>query len=238
MTTDSLLDFLFADAPNSLYEQMEAWLTSSRRFAAFVTDHQNKIRKKLRVTRDPDRLLDLRLELETAFLLLQERSLSVAYEQQQPGHSRCPDFTVTFTTSLSFMIEVTRLKINPSVDCYSIAERISEMLVGKLSQLLPQRSNVLIIGLEAFALTPSELSSAMRSMQQRAERNDTRILQRHYFSSRSEFFNCYQQLSEVLVRRTAKQQDEKLVTWVNPQARHDLPNRVQTALYRSQAGRQ
>jgi hypothetical protein len=237
MTTASLLEYLFADAPNALYEQMAAWLSSSRRFAAFVTDYQNKIRKKLRVTKDPGRLLGLQLELETAFMLLQERSLSVAYEQQQPGGGRCPDFTVTFTTSLSFMAEVTRLKIDPSADSFSVAERISDMLVGKLSQLLPQHCNVLIIGLEGFTLTSSELSAAIRSMQQGAERSDARILQRHYFSSRSDFFGCYQRLSEVLVRNPAEQSGETLVSWVNPQARHALPNRVQSALYRSQTGR-
>jgi hypothetical protein len=237
MSTDSLLDHLFADTNDMLYEQMAVWLASSRRFAAFVRDNQNKIRKKLRVTSDPDRLLDLKLELETAFLLLQERTLSVAYEPQQHGHARSPDFTVTFTTSLSFMVEVTRHKINPSADSSSVTERLSEMLVGKLGQLVPRHSNVLIVGLEAFALTTCELSSTMRSMQQHAERNDARILQRHHFGSRGEFFTCYQRLSEVLVRKTAEQPGETLVTWVNPQARHALPNRVQSALYRSQAGR-
>ena len=89
---------------------MATWLASSRRFAAFVTTFRDKIRKKFRATPDQEGLLDLRLELETAYLLLKEQSLSLVYEPEQSGQGRSPDFAVTFTTSLTFMVEVTRLR--------------------------------------------------------------------------------------------------------------------------------
>src|SRR5512140_1336203 len=98
MLTDSLLLSLFDGKPHPLAPLLVDWLGTSRRFAAFVSANETKIRKKLRSTREPESLRDLQLELETAYLLLQERSLSVAYEpqprlrgqlQHQPGlHGR------------------------------------------------------------------------------------------------------------------------------------------------------
>jgi hypothetical protein len=75
---------------------MEMWLTSSRRFVTFVHTFQNKIRKKIRTAQDQGSRLDLHLELETAYLLLQERSLSVVYEPEMSKRIRGPDFAVSF----------------------------------------------------------------------------------------------------------------------------------------------
>ena len=108
MLIDELLMYLFDGQPHLLSTPMATWLASSRRFTAFVNTFHNKIRKKLRATQGMERLLDLRLELETAYLLLQERSISLVYEPPTGGQSRGPDFAVTYTTSTSFMVEVTR----------------------------------------------------------------------------------------------------------------------------------
>ena len=108
MLIDELLTYLFDGQPHLLATPMATWLASSRRFTAFVNTFHNKIRKKLRTTQEMERLLDLRLELETAYLLLQERSLSLVYEPPTGGQSRVPDFAVTYTTSTLFMVEVTR----------------------------------------------------------------------------------------------------------------------------------
>src|SRR5512143_1161428 len=85
MLVDELLDYLFNGQPHLLAAAMAAWLASSRRFAAFVTTYRTKIRKKLRATQEIESLLDLRLELETAYLLLQERTFSLEYEPQRGG---------------------------------------------------------------------------------------------------------------------------------------------------------
>lgn len=81
--TDDLLTYLFDGRSNLLVPPMATWLASSRRFAAFAGTFRDKIRKKLRTTRDEKGLLDLQVELETAYLLLRERTLSVAYEPEQ-----------------------------------------------------------------------------------------------------------------------------------------------------------
>jgi hypothetical protein len=244
MSTDELLTYLFDGQPNLLVQPMAMWLTSSRRFATFVTTFQDKIRKKLRTTQDQESLLDLQLELETAYLLLQERTLSVVYEPEQSKRIRSPDFAVTFTTSLTFMLEVTRVQADlkktlaepPPKATLSISllgARLADTISSKLGQLLPQRSNILIVGIETMDLTSSDIHTTMLSIQQRAERNDPTFLQRHGFRDRADFFRYYQRLSEILVRGPHFEASKSIVTWINPQAKHPLPSKVRTVLYRS-----
>lgn len=247
---DELVDYVLGARPHSLTPSLSTWLASSRRFTTFVTANRDKIRKKIRVAQDPETLLDVRLELETAYLLLQERSLNLIYEPQPSGQSRRPDFAVTYTTSLTFMVEVTRLRTDPRSILTEATEQTSELLAphivlgervadtvgSKLGQFLPQRSNVLLVGVEALHLTPDDLRSAMLRLQQRVERNETAFLQRNRFRDRADFFNQYQRLSEILVRGPQLSTHEPVVAWVNPQAKHPLPAKVRTALYQSHAG--
>jgi hypothetical protein len=239
---DELLTYLFDGQPHLLAEPIAAWLTSSRRFTAFVNIHHTKIRKKLRVAQGTENLRDLQLELETAYLLLREQSLSVAYEPQHPDLGRSPDFAVTFTTSLVFMVEVTRLrtaqpKATPSVQESPggtlSGDRFSDMLCSKLGQLLPQRSNLLLVGVDGAHLTDPDFRAAMLRIQQRAESNDPTVIHKHGFRDRADFFQHYQRLSALLVRGTPLQAGESVVLWVNPQAKYPLPAKVRTALSRS-----
>jgi hypothetical protein len=241
---DELITYLFDGQSHLLATPMATWLTSSRRFAAFVTTYHTKIRKKLRVTQDVENLLDLRLELETAYLLLRERSLNLVYEPSPGGKMRGPDYAVTFTTSLTFMVEVTRIRADPkstppvpnaNLTIPLIGEHLADTICSKLGQLLPQHSNVLLVGVEALHLSHSDLHAAMLHIQQRAERNDSTFLQRHRFRNRADFFHHYQRLSEILVRGPQLQASEPIVVWVNPQAKHPLPSKVRTALYHSHA---
>jgi hypothetical protein len=237
MLTDELLTYLFDGQSHLLAQPMAAWLASSRRYTAFVTTVRDKIRKKLRATQDPESLLDLRLELETAYLLLRERSLSLVYEPPQSGRIRSPDFAVTFTTSLTFMLEVTRLRAAPAPNVAlplpPIGERLADSIGSKLGQLLPQRSNVLLVGVEAVRPAHSDVHATMLRIQQRAERNDLSFLQRHHFRDRADFFRYHQRLSAILVRGISLQSGEPVVVWDNPQAKYPLPARVRTVLSRS-----
>jgi len=230
MSTDDLLTYLFDGQPHLLFQSMAMWLESSRRFAAFVITFQDKIRKKLRTTQDQENLLDLQLELETVYLLLQERSLSVVYEPELSKRIRSPDFAVTFTTSFTFMLEVTRVQTDPK---NAVDLQLTSTITSKLGQFLPQQSNVLLVGTETMELISSDIRTAMLSIQQRAERNDLTYLQRHGFRDRSDFFRHYQRLSEILLRGSNFEVTKSMVTWVNPQAKHPLPSKVRAALYRS-----
>lgn len=234
---DELLIYLFAGQSHPIAAPMGIWLADSRRFTAFVNTFRDKIRKKLRTMQEQERLHDLRLELETAYLLLQEHSLSVVYEPQL-GQVRCPDFAVSFTTSLTFMVEVTRLqaqaRATPSLDTSPlVSERLADTMCSKLGQLLPQHSNVLLIGIDAPCPAHGDLHAALLRVQQRAERNDSVFLQQHGFRERAEFFRQYQRLSEILVRGSQLQADGPVMVWINPQAKYPLPGKVRTALYSS-----
>ncbi len=252
--TDDLLTYLFDGQSHLLVQPMATWLASSRRFAAFASTFRDKIRKKLRTTQDQNGLLDLQLELETAYLLLQERALSLAYEPEQSKGTRSPDFAVTFTTSLTFMVEVTRVQadVKNTVDearepppapppgmmqaSPTLGARLADAVVSKLGQMLPQRGNILLVAIDAAPLTPSDIRTAMLTMQQRAERDDPAVLQGHGFLDRADFFRHYQRLSEVLVRVPYVEATKAMVTWINPQAKHPLPGRVRNVLYRSLSG--
>lgn len=234
MLIDELLTYLFDGQPHPLAAPMAAWLDSSRRFTDFVNAHHTKIRKKLRTVREPESLRDLQLELETAYLLLRERSLSVRYEPGHPELGRSPDYEVSFTTSFAFMVEVTRLraaglKTSPAASL----DRFSDMLCSKLGQLLPQRGNLLLVGLEEARLSQEDLRARMLRLQQRAEGNDPAVVQRHGFRDRADFFQHYQRLSALLLRGIPLQAGENVILWDHPQAKYPLPARVRTALLRS-----
>jgi hypothetical protein len=171
--------------------------------------------------------------LETAYLLLQERTLNLTYEPEQSKQVRSPDFAVTFTTSLTFMVEVTRLRGVITGAIVPEGERLADAICSKLGQFLPQVGNILIIGVDGLYLTQSDLQALMLRLQQRAERSDATFWQRYGFRDRTSFFQNYQRLSEVIVRGSKWQADTSVITWINPQARYALPGKVRTALYRS-----
>ncbi len=268
MLTDALLVSLFDGQPHVLASLLADWLASSRRFAAFVSANETKIRKKLRSTRGLEALRDLQLELETAYLLLRERSLSLVYEPQlgraisrasdrrasamsvagatdtqrasaipvrrRTGTGRHPDFAVSYTTSLVFMVEVTRVRggrasAAPDANASGVYDRVC----SKLRQLAQHSCNVLVVGMQAEPPDASELRSAMLRFQQRAEANDPAIVQRPGFRDRSEFFQYYYRLSGILMRRAPLQSGDPIVLWDNPQGKYPLPSRVRTALSRS-----
>ena len=233
---DDLLIYLFDGQSHPLAGLMGTWLASSRRFTHFVDTFRDKIRKKLRTMQDPERLQDLRLELETAYLLLQERSLSLVYEPQLGG-VRFPDFEVSFTTSLTFMVEVTRLRAlrapTHTTPFPASCERIADAMCDKLGQFPPERGTVLLVGVDGPCPTHSDLHVALIRIQQRAERNDAAILQQRGIQDRANFFRQYQRLSEILVRGSQLQAGEPIVAWVNPQAKYPLPSKVRTVLHRS-----
>lgn len=238
MPTDELLTYLFDGKPHLLATPMATWLADSRRFTDFVTAFRDKIRKKVRTTQGEENLLDLRFELETAYLLLQEKSLSVEYEPQRSERVRHPDFAVTFTTKLTFMVEATRLRIerksgHPDPTIRLTGERLADAVCSKLGQLLPQRSNVLLVGIDILQLAQSDIREVMVRIQQRAERGDPTLLQRYRFRDRADFFQHYQRLSEVIVRGSKLQTGEAVIGWVNLRGKYPLPGKVRTALYRS-----
>lgn len=224
MNARDLHTYLFARHPHPLEPPLQTWL-GSRRFAAFADEAKSKIRKKLRAAEEPESILDVRLELETAYLLLRERPFSVVYEPPAAGSARTPDFAVSYTSHSTFMLEVTRLRGDVKL------ERLEHAVCSKLGQLASERSNVLLTGV-SNSLTDDELRTAMADLQRRAERHDAEVLKRSRLRDWSDFFRHTGRLSEMLTRNP--QEAGALSVWTNPQANHPLSSKIRTALYRSQ----
>ncbi len=218
-----LLADLFEDQTHPLRASMEVWLTASRRYFNFVTLNQPKIRKKLRTPRDAESQRDVLLELETAFLLLQVADLNVDYEAQRKPDTRSPDFEVRYTTSMTFMLEVTRLRKTNLVDA----------VCGKLGQMQPGCANVIVVALDGPLPTVDDPSTILRTIQQRAEAGDRAIVDRHGFRGRADVLNHLSRLSALLLRRVPLPANMPVTLLANPQARHPLPTRVMTALAQS-----
>ena len=199
----------------------------SRRFEAFVDAHLAKIRKKLRTNTHPDAIGDLRLELETAFLLLRSDALHLTYEPEHRQHGRSTDFAVRYTTSVTFMTEVTRLR--PQTTALR-NERFTSMLHDKLGQLQPQHGNLILVGIETQQPTADELRNLALQAKQQIDRGDAEFVQRYGFTSRSALVKQYQRLSAVLIREIPLQAHEPVAIWVNPEAKYPLPAKVLTAL--------
>ena len=90
-----LIAYLFEGQPHLLVEELFQWMEASTRFTLFVETYRDKIRKKLRITREPESILDLRSELDTARGLLGDRRLDIQYEPYASAKRRGPDFAVT-----------------------------------------------------------------------------------------------------------------------------------------------
>src|SRR5262245_14508459 len=190
IVVDSLLHAIFGGEAHILAAPLAEWMIASPRFAAFVETYRAKIRKKVRGMRDAEGLRDLQLELETAYLLLQAHQLTVAYEPYGTGKARGPDFAATFTTSVTFNVEVTRMRVSSRerskeglgdpadgtadspLEAQHEAGRLADIVCGKLGQMVPGMINVLVVVAESNAVLALDVGGAMLRLQQRAEHKD------------------------------------------------------------------
>ena len=232
---NELLAYLFDRKPHRLAEPLAQWMLASPRFTAFVETYRDKIRKKIRVTQGPENLLDLQAELATAYWLLRERRFTVEYEKCGASQTRCPDFSVTYTTAFSFNVEVTRMRSSPEVVTTASptvevagAGRVADIVGGKLGQMLVNSINMLVIVTESDHLDTLDLPPIMAHLKQRAEQHDPRVVARHGFRDPADFFKHYLRLSAVVVR--AMQPDRRPVVWVNTEAKHPLPPSIRTII--------
>ena len=111
-----------------------------------------------------------------------------------------------------------RLRASPAPD----AERLGELIAGKLGQMLPGAPNVLVV-----AAPPAPLETALKQLQSRAERDDALMFTRAHVRTRSEFFKFYTRLSAVILRG---EPPAAPLLWLNKQARHPLPAPVMRPL--------
>ena len=216
---DDLIAYLFEGQPHLLSATLMQWMQASSRFTAFVETYRDKVRKKVRIIREPEGAGDLLGELEVAYCLLEDRSLAVEYEPYASAKRRGPDFAVTYRANLVFNVEVARIRMD-SIDLGRIEERILRILLDKLGQMQPGMSNVLIIHTRRELGRSIDLGRLLQDIKLRAERKDTSFYAVSRYASPASFYKDFLHLSAILLW-TAEAQP-----WVNKQARPVLPERV------------
>ena len=221
-----LLAFLFEAQDSEIRTTLTGWIAASTRYAAFVEKYKDKIRKKLRVTREAGALIDLLYELQISYWLLRERRFEVAYEPYMAGKTRGPDYSVTFRTNFTFNIEVTHVRglnrtlaSSPTGDA-SIDLRLVDVLCSKLRQMLPNMANLLFVVSAPAMLETLDIPAHMAWITDRAERGDAPFYARQHFSNASDFFKYYERLSVVVLYDPAA--TRPTVLWSNPRARVKL----------------
>lgn len=233
LTIDELLREIFEDQPHPLLAPFTTWLTTSKRFRIFVETYRTKIRAKLKAKHDGESLRDLAFELATAYRLLQEPHLNLAYEQHDPSQPRRPDFTVTFTTKFTFSVEVTRMQAAPADDPERQSNKLQYVIAGKLAQMLPGMLNILIIGADESNIDSFDVHTAMLQLKKRADAKDAHLFSRSGSRNAADFFRAYQRLSAILLCSVqAMVVNQPAILWVNKEARHPLPTNLQTLLRR------
>lgn len=232
MPSPDLRAYLFDAKPHLLSPSVGDWLARSKRFAVFAETYRDKIRKKVRDTHDRDAIHDLWCELETAYWLSQDRRLTVEYEKCAGGGSRCPDFTVTFTTRYSVAVEVTRARgtTGRALTPEAVETRLIGHVADKLRQMQPGMPNVVWVVMDQAGETVN-LARAMVGLRALAERKDPLIIARHDLGDPSAFFKYYLRLSGVVLRVAREREASRLQAfWPNPQAKHPLPAPLKTIL--------
>ncbi|MCE7983148.1 MAG: hypothetical protein DYG89_18385 [Caldilinea sp. CFX5] len=241
LAIDDLLPQLLGNDPYGLTPVFRQWLVASRRFRTFAESYQSKIRAKLRTAGDKDALHDLLFELTVARWLLQEKRFQLAYEQQPVRAAPGPDFTVTFTTKTSFHVEVTRIRtVSPvehdaTLPAELYANKLLQVILGKLMQVKTGATNLLLIGLASAVATEVNLDGLLKSVRQRIEGNDATLLARSRLRTPGEFFKHYHALSGILLYiseppTAGAATATAPLLWLNKEAKYPLLPQVQTCL--------
>ena len=219
-----LIAFLLDGQPNLLSGPLMRWMEASSRFTAFVDTYRDKIRKKIRVIRERESLLDLRGELEVAYCLLNDRRLAVTYEPYASAKRRGPDFAVTYRTNLVFNIEVARIRSEvkgmDGIELPRKEERLVRILLDKLGQMQPGLANLLVVHAQEELARSIDLGRLMQEVKIKADGKDPSFYAASHYASPSAFYKDFLRLNGILVWAPEAQ------LWINKQARPSLAERV------------
>ena len=215
-------DLLAPGSDDPLAVELAGWLDRSPPFRAFATANRDKIHKKLRHARDEESRLDVRAELLAARLLLGDRRMDLAFEAYGSGRGG-PDFTVTFRSSRTFNLEVTRLRRTPDRSDYS------EPILAKLRQLPPTVPNALVVALDGETAGALDAGAAVRALRARADAKVEAFFTRHGFTGSRGFYDRLLRLGAVIAWAEQATGDARATLWANGSARTALPERSPAA---------
>jgi hypothetical protein len=218
-----LLAYLFDGQPHllsdELFQWMEASFDASSRFTTFAEIYRDKIRKKIRLASEEEKILDLRSELQVAASLLRDRRLDLEYEPYPSTKGRGPDFAVTYRVNTVFNIEVARMRMQENgIDLPRREERFLRILLYKLGQMQPGMPNLLVIHTRQELARLLDLGTLMQEIKSRAERKDPSFYERSRYASPAAFYKDFLHLSAIVLGSASP----GMQTWVNKQARPAL----------------
>ena len=216
------LDLLGGPSPDSLADELEAWLSGSTRFRAFAEAYRTKIRKKLRGAADAEARRDVRAELQAAHLLLADRRIELGFEAYGSGRPG-PDYTLAFSGERSFNLEVTRLRRPPD------AAGQGGQLLAKLLQLPPSVPNAILIAIEGARAESFDVAAMTRAWRVRADRKDEAYFVDRGFDGTRGFYERYLRLGAVVVWCEGAAGDTRATLWSNASARIAVPARAARA---------
>ncbi len=225
---DDLLHYIFNGEKPALYIELETWIRESRRYKEFATHYRSKIRAKLKNARDEDGEKDVRAELETAALLLREKSFTLEYEHYAAAKQRGPDFTLTFKTHTPFNVEVRRirpLELDDD-DTEAYIHKLIAVVYDKVGQMPPSIVNLLWLIAE-HDISEADLIEAVMTLRQLAEDKTEEYFTRRGFKSAGDFLKQYRRLSCIILRQSGEN-----IVWLNPITRHQPLSQIISALQR------
>jgi hypothetical protein len=229
MTDAELLTALFGGDRHALSAACAAWMASSRPFRAFLEANATKVRKKVRQAANNEALGDLQLEMNAAYhLLAADRRVTLAYERFLADKTRGPDFTVTFKGHVVFNLEVRRLRTAAA------ARKLGDVLCEKLRQMPAGAVNVLLVGVDGGTAGAVDCAGTVRQLVQRAEAKEDAYFAARGFRDARDFLRALQRLSAVVVRAGwAVAATATAALWLNPLAKHPLPDDVRKLIGRA-----
>lgn len=245
MSINELLSQLLGDDPHQLMPNFRQWISASHRFRTFAEQYPTKIRAKLRSAGDDESLQDLLFELAVARWLLQEKRFQLAYECQALRTAPSPDFTVRFTTKVSFHVEVTRIRATGGEEAGAEETTLSPqelyqrkllyVIAGKLDQMQTGASNLLLIGLAPDWAASINADDLIKQMKLRVETSEPNLFAQSRLRTPGEFFKHYYALSGVLFYFVpgltfAGETPTPPFLWLNKEAKYPLLTQVQTIL--------
>jgi hypothetical protein len=217
-----LIAHVFEGQPHLLSGELTQWMEASARFTAFVETYRDKIRKKVRTTREPESALDLRGELEVAYCMLSDRRLAVVYEPYLSAKRRGPDFAVTYRANLVFNIEVARMRVEDNGvvghDLPRKEERFLRIVLYKLGQMQAGKPNLLVIQTREELARSLDLGGLMQGIKTRVEGKDPSFYEISHYASPAAFYKDFLHLSGILLWTASPEAQ----LWVNKQARPAL----------------
>lgn len=217
-----LLNYLCGNKANQFAKELLDWIESSPRFMAFAEMYRDKIRKKIRVSSDRERLLDLRGELEAAYRLLGDRRLEVEYEPYASAKERGADFAVRYRVNTRFNVEIARMHANTLefADTRRNEERVLRIVLEKLGQMQINKPNLLVINVNEKVAKEIDLGKLMQGIKDKADRGDETFYAHSRYSKPAEFYKHFLRLNAVLFWEPNAQ------LWINKQAKVGLDEKI------------